>query len=116
MYILKDNFDTSDNNTEGALVYALCYRCHDRNSILANESFKYHALHVQGKHSLSGTSCFTCHTAHGSVDYKYLIRFNPLVVSPNAKGVLKFVEKGNAKFSGECYLSCHGVEHNPKSY
>lgn len=116
-YILKDNFDASDNISEGAQVYALCYRCHSRSSILSNESFKYHSLHIQGK-SLSqyGTSCYTCHSSHGSTEYKYLIRFNTAVVSPNSKSLLKFVEKGSAKFSGECYLKCHGVEHNPKSY
>jgi hypothetical protein len=26
------------------------------------------------------------------------------------------VEKGVSSFHGECYLSCHGVDHNPKSY
>lgn len=116
-YILKDNFDASDNLYESPQVYALCYRCHSRTSILGNESFKYHALHIQGKtFTQYGTSCFTCHNSHGSPEYKYLISFNKAVVSPNSKGLLKFVEKGNAKFSGECYLTCHGVEHNPKSY
>jgi len=116
-FILRDNFDASDNISESAYTYALCYRCHSRTSILGNESFRHHSLHIQGKSiALSGTSCFTCHNSHGSVDAKYLIRFNKLVVSPNSKGLLKFVEKGNAKFSGECYLTCHGVEHNPKSY
>ena len=116
-FILKDNFDASDNISESSYTYALCYRCHSRTSILGNESFKYHSLHIQGKTlSQTGTSCFTCHNSHGSVDAKYLLQFNKLVVSPNTKGLLKFVEKGNAKFSGECYLSCHGVEHNPKSY
>lgn len=116
-FILRDNFDASDNISESSHTYALCYRCHSRTSILGNESFKYHSLHIQGKSiALSGTSCFTCHNSHGSVDAKYLLKFNKLVVSPNSKGLLKFVEKGNAKFSGECYLSCHGVEHDPKSY
>ena len=116
-FILKDNFDTSDNISESTHAYALCYRCHNRTSILANESFKFHALHIQGKSIAgSGTSCFTCHNSHGSVEYKYLIKFNRDYVSPNSKGLLKFVEKGNAKFSGECYLKCHGVDHNPKSY
>jgi len=116
-YILVDNFDASDNISEGPQTYALCYRCHSRTSILANESFRYHALHIQGKSVASyGTSCFTCHNSHGSTDYKYLLKFNPAVVSPNSKGLLKFVEKGTAKFSGECFLKCHGVEHDPKSY
>ena len=116
-FILKDNFDADDNVVESPQAYALCYRCHARTSILANESFRYHSLHIVGKNSMNrGTSCFTCHNSHGSTEYKYLIRFNRNVVSPNSKGVLKFVEKGSGKFSGECYLSCHGVDHNPKSY
>ncbi|NVN99224.1 MAG: cytochrome C [Geobacteraceae bacterium] len=116
-YILKDNFDTIDGASESSYAYALCYRCHSRTSILADESFRYHSLHIQGRSIKNpGTSCFTCHNSHGSVEFKYLIKFNRNVVSPNSKGLLKFVEKGNAKFSGECYLTCHGVEHNPKSY
>jgi Zn finger protein HypA/HybF involved in hydrogenase expression len=116
-YILKDNFDASDNIAESPQTYALCYRCHSRSSILGNESFKFHSLHISGKsYSRMGTSCYTCHNSHGSTQYKYLIMFNPNVVSPNSKGLLKFVEKGTSKFSGECYLTCHGVEHNPKSY
>lgn len=116
-YILKENFVTDDNVTESPQAYALCYRCHSRASILGNESFRYHALHINGKSGInSGTSCYTCHNSHGSTEYKYLIRFNRSVVFPNSKGQLKYVEKGNAKFSGECYLACHGVDHNPKSY
>jgi hypothetical protein len=116
-YILKDNFDAGDNISESPQAYALCYRCHSRSSILANESFKYHALHINGKSGInSGTSCYTCHNSHGSNDAKYLIKFNKYVVQPNSRGLLKFVEKGSAKFSGECYLTCHGIDHNPKSY
>jgi hypothetical protein len=116
-FILIDNFDISDKIAESPQTYALCYRCHSRSSILANESFRYHSLHIQGKSfALSGTSCFTCHNSHGSNEYRYLIKFNRAIVSPTSKGVLKFVEKGTAKFSGECYLTCHGVEHDPKSY
>ncbi len=116
-FILKDNFDASDNIVEGTQTYALCYRCHSRSSILANESFRFHSMHIQGKSvSKPGTSCYTCHNSHGSVEFKYLLMFNKSVVSPTSKGLLKFVEKGTAKFSGECYLTCHGVEHNPKSY
>lgn len=117
-YILVENFSTKDMQFESVFAYALCYRCHNRNSILANESFKFHNLHIVGKDAMNptGTSCFTCHNSHGSVEYKYLIRFNPLVVKPNAVGKLKFVEKGTYQFSGECYLNCHGVEHNPKVY
>ena len=118
-HILVDNYVTKDMVMESQYAYALCYRCHSRSSILGNESFRYHSLHIQGScgaMSTTGTSCYTCHNSHGSPEYKYLIRFNTDIVSPNSAGLLKFVEKGTAKFSGECYLSCHGVDHNPKSY
>jgi hypothetical protein len=116
-FILLDNFNAGDKVYESQQAYALCYRCHNRNSILNNESFRYHSLHILGKSfQQPGTSCFTCHNPHGSNEYKYLIKFNQLVVSPNSNGMLKFVEKGSSKFSGECYLKCHGVDHNPKSY
>jgi predicted CXXCH cytochrome family protein len=117
-HILVENYSTRDNTPESSYVYALCYRCHSRTSILGNESFPYHSKHIVGATGalVNGTSCFTCHSAHGSTENKYLIRFNTDVVSPNSHGQLKFVEKGVAKFSGECYLTCHGVEHNPKKY
>ena len=116
-YILKENFEAGDNVAESPQAYGLCYKCHNRTSILGNESFRYHSLHINGKSGFnSGTSCYTCHNSHGSTEYKYLIKFNKSVVFPNSKGLLKYVEKGSAKFSGECYLSCHGVDHNPKSY
>ena len=119
-YILKDNYSTRDYESENIFAYALCYRCHNRSSILGDESFKYHSLHIKGKQSGTGlgggTSCYTCHTSHGSTENKYLIRFNPEVVSPSSSGVLRFAEKGSGTFRGECYLTCHGVDHNPKGY
>ena len=117
-YILIDYYTTRDGEPESAFAYALCYRCHSRTSILNDESFRLHSLHIKGGGGTSrlGTSCYTCHSSHGSTEYKYLIRFNKDVVSPNSSGLLKFVEKGAASFRGDCYLSCHGVDHNPKSY
>lgn len=117
-HILNAPYSTEDLRNESELAYALCYRCHSRQSILANESFRYHSLHIQGKDHLGnqGTSCSTCHSPHGSTEYRYLIRFNRSVVSPTRDGKLKFVERGTSTFSGECYLTCHGVEHNPKGY
>ena len=38
--ILRQRYDTADGNVESYAAYALCYRCHDRNSILANVSFQ----------------------------------------------------------------------------
>jgi ribosomal protein L40E len=117
-HILVENYSVKDMQSESIFAYALCYKCHNRNSILANESFKYHSLHIKGKDQInaSGTSCYTCHNSHGSGENRYLIRFNTDIVRPTATGQLKYVEKGVYQFSGECYLNCHGVEHNPKSY
>lgn len=119
--ILVENYSARDNEPESVYAYALCYRCHNRASILADESFKFHSLHIKGKSgsaigATSGTSCHTCHNSHGSTENKYLLQFNPEVVTPNSRGMLKFVEKGVSSFRGECYLSCHGVDHNPKVY
>lgn len=118
-YILVDYFSTRDNEAESSHNYALCYRCHSRSSILGNESFKLHSRHISGKGETmgsGGTSCHTCHDSHGSAENRYLIKFNPDVVAPNSSGVLKFVSKGIGSFHGECYLRCHGVSHDPKTY
>lgn len=119
-YILVDNYSIKDNQPENSFNYALCYRCHSRTSILGDESFKYHSLHINGRTgsnvTASGTSCYTCHSSHGSTENKYLIRFNKDVVFPNSRGLLKYVEKGVSTFRGECYLTCHGVDHDPKTY
>lgn len=118
-YILVENYSTRDREPESATAYALCYRCHNRTSILGDESFRLHSLHIKGKVTVgmnNGTSCFTCHNSHGSTEYKYLLRFNRDIVSASSSGFLKFTEKGTNAFHGECYLTCHGVDHNPKSY
>ncbi len=116
--LLVDNYDMDSGRRESPRAYALCYRCHERNSILGNESFPYHALHIQGNgtRDFPGTSCFTCHDAHGSRTNQYLIRFNEDVVEPNSAGDLKFKAQGVASRHGSCALSCHGVDHEPKSY
>ncbi|MBT0662791.1 cytochrome C [Geobacter pelophilus] len=119
-YILRENYSARDNETESIFAYSLCYKCHNRNSILADESFKFHSMHIKGKKSSmpgnGGTSCHTCHTSHGSTENRYLIRFNTDIVSASSSGMLKFKEKGAGTFRGECFLTCHGVDHNPKSY
>ncbi len=118
-FILIENYSIRDNETESQFTYALCYRCHNRSSILNDESFKFHSLHIKGKGvggMSNGTSCHTCHNSHGSSENRYLIQFNRDVVSPNSQLQLKFVERGVSRFHGECYLSCHGVDHNPKTY
>lgn len=116
--LLVDNYATEDGIQESSYSYAICYRCHKRSSILGNESFPLHSAHISGERNFKGggTSCQTCHSSHGSTENRYLIRFNRNYVSESSSGKLKFVEKGTYAFHGECWLTCHGVDHNPKSY
>jgi hypothetical protein len=116
--LLTDNYSTGDNIAESSFAYGICYKCHKRSSILGNESFISHSRHITGERGFKGggTSCYTCHTSHGSVENRYLIRFNRDFVTESSTGKLKFVEKGTYTFHGECWLTCHGVDHNPKTY
>jgi hypothetical protein len=116
--LLTDNYSTGDGLVESPFAYGICYKCHKRSSIMGNESFPSHSRHIAGEGNFKGggTSCYTCHTSHGSVENRYLIRFNRDYVSESSTGKLKFVEKGTYAFHGECWLTCHGVDHNPKTY
>lgn len=140
--LLKLNYQMEDGRPESAFAYELCYKCHDRTSILSNESFPYHALHIQGRVAgQGGASCFACHDAHGSSQYQHLIRFDEETVREttgretivkeavgrnttvkdvtlweNRDGKRKYDAQGYAARHGACYLNCHGVEHNPKEY
>lgn len=116
--LLTDNYSTGDNIVESSFAYGICYKCHKRSSILGNETFPSHSRHITGERNFKGggTSCHTCHSSHGSVENRYLIRFNREYVAESSTGKLKFVEKGTYTFHGECWLTCHGVDHNPKSY
>jgi predicted CXXCH cytochrome family protein len=108
-YILKKSYASSDG-PEGPYQYELCYSCHRRESILSNEGFLYHDLHI----SVVGASCRTCHNPHGSRQYTHLIDFDNLTVSPSSKGFIEFRDLGIK--SGECYLNCHGKDHIPGAY
>jgi hypothetical protein len=114
--ILKDHYDTSPVATESDFAYALCYRCHDRQSLFNNESFPLHKEHILGNPAkgVPGTSCATCHNAHGSLEASHLIEFNPAVASPSVLGPVRFVDLGNQH--GECYLMCHSKSHSPARY
>ena len=116
--LLKNSYDTTDGSAESAVAYALCYSCHERTSILANESFPTHGRHVVD----AKTPCSVCHDAHGissaqgtAMNHSHLINFDVTVVQPDpVTGRLEFRDTG--KRTGECYLNCHGVAHSPKGY
>lgn len=86
--------------------YSLCYGCHNRQSILGDESFQLHKQHIVSQE----TSCATCHSAHGSKEYPYLVLFNAEVVGSGKNGGPRFVSQQPGK--PRCYLNCHGADHN----
>ena len=126
--ILERNYSTQDPTTESQNAYDMCYKCHDRNSILSNESFPRHSFHITGGGMGGGgmggggmggmglsTPCNVCHDPHGSQQPK-LINFDRNVVSPSSSGRLEHYSNATGAGSGGCYLSCHGRNHNPCTY
>ena len=104
-HLLAARYETRDYTIESPQAYALCYECHDRNSILGDESFSLHRNHVvRGR-----TPCSACHTAHGvsgsSSQHGHLINFDISIVG----GQRFYVDTG--RLSGSCTLTCHGVQH-----
>lgn len=115
--ILVRNYQTIDNTPESAANYALCYECHNRSSILGDESFAEHDKHIRGE----DTPCNVCHDPHGIsstqgnvTNNSHLINFDTSIVSPRGNGDLRFEDLG--QFTGTCYLECHGKDHNNFDY
>jgi cytochrome c553 len=116
-YLLAYQYETDDDTEESIFAYELCYRCHDRESILNNESFKFHKKHIKKK-----TPCSACHDPHGisfsqgnSTNNSNLINFDTSIVFPDPDtGRLEFEDLGT--FRGQCYLKCHNKEHSPAEY
>lgn len=108
-YILAKNFTETDGK-EGPFQYELCYGCHRRMSILGDESFQLHSSHI----SSVGTSCRTCHNPHGGIRYTHLIDLDNPSIRPSSSGRLEFIDLGYR--AGECFLNCHGKDHNPEVY
>ncbi len=109
-WMLEENYVVSDPNNNNSNDYALCYKCHDENSILADESFPEHDKHINGE----DTSCSVCHDSHGvqnkiQGDSTHLINFDRTVVSTSGGG-LYFVDSGSRE--GACVLVCHGKDHD----
>lgn len=94
-----------DGLAESPASYALCYKCHDRERILADLSFS-HQKHVQDGRA----ACTTCHDPHGVTGNQRLINFNTTYVKALAgQGPARYnpaLPKDQA-----CTLSCHGVDH-----
>ena len=130
--ILKERYDTSDNSQESFETYALCYRCHDRTSILSDQSFRSKTMGKTASggghrgHLADGAPCSACHDPHGISEWSvadrgatgshtHLINFDKTIVAPRAGALFPvFTDKG--VFSGSCSLVCHGFDHDGTTY
>ena len=116
--LLKANYRTTDNTSESSDAYALCYSCHERTSILANQSFPLHSRHIVDLR----TPCSVCHDSHGissaqgnAMSNAHLINFDVDVVQRDTvTGLLQYRSTGIN--SGTCTLTCHGFPHSPLGY
>ena len=110
--LLIANYEKADNLPENANTYALCYRCHQRTSILANQSFPLHKLHIVDAQA----PCSACHDAHGIASTQgsptgnaHLMNFDLAIVRNAGTAPIAYQSEGPR--SGNCTLSCHGVLH-----
>jgi predicted CXXCH cytochrome family protein len=115
--LLGARYETRDNTSESAAAYALCYRCHSRDSILANQSFSLHRKHIVEERA----PCSACHDAHGialsqvgASDHTHLINFDVSIVQRGPSNRLEFQDRGSRR--GSCTLRCHGETHSDESY
>jgi predicted CXXCH cytochrome family protein len=115
--LLALNYDTADFSHESELAYAMCYKCHDRNSILADQSFP-HRKHVVDQN----TPCSACHDGHGvsqsqgnARNNAHLINFDQSIVRPDPV-TLRTEYDSLGMFNGQCFLSCHGTVHSGTQY
>ena len=122
-HILKYRYEISQNMSESYQAYELCYQCHSRDAIINSETSygkKVHQNHIVRMK----IPCNTCHDSHGvsnsqgtTNNNSHLINFDISIVEPN-KGInagrLEFIDLGDSE--GQCYLSCHGKNHDGESY
>jgi predicted CXXCH cytochrome family protein len=130
--ILKERYETADNTPENYDNYALCYRCHNRSSILSDASFRKAPIRTTASggghsgHLAAGAPCSSCHDPHGVNDsgaaglrgtgsHTHLINFDTRIVLPKP-GNQSPIFTDTGTFSGSCTLVCHGVAHDNTSY
>lgn len=116
--LLAMRYEIGPDNSSPWSGARLCYKCHDAGVLNSDESFP-HSVHVL----TARASCGTCHDPHGSAVYPHLINF--MVRSSNggrdfsitgSEGWGEPLWEDSGRYSGTCYLNCHGVEHNGTSY
>ena len=109
-YILERRYETMDNTPFSTSNYALCFKCHDSSVLMTSSAsgFELHSVHLN-----QGSPCSVCHDPHGSPEYIALLNFDENIVFSSVSGQLRFEIIGDM---GYCYLNCHGIEHDPRSY
>ncbi|UCF32298.1 MAG: hypothetical protein JSV78_08165 [Phycisphaerales bacterium] len=117
-FLLERNYTVRDDNSESEYEYAMCYKCHQRSSILSDQSFPFHVLHIVDQRS----PCSACHDPHGVTgtvpspsDHTHLINFDLQIVRP-VTGTRRLVFRDLGQFTGSCTLQCHGREHVDETY
>ena len=114
--ILEREYLLGDDSSESSQSYALCYKCHNRALLLSDMNGFPHRRHVVELQA----PCAVCHDAHGSRRNSHLINFmtatksGTTVVESSGSGRRAFEDLG--RLQGRCFLSCHGSDHDPKSY
>lgn len=108
--LLEKRLVLEDGSGESEAAFALCYKCHNRRSILNNESFSLHGKHIVDVKA----ACSTCHDSHGSKNATHLVNFNTDYVKPSSGGRISYLDGGNG--TGSCALTCHGKDHNQTAY
>ncbi|MCC7147064.1 MAG: hypothetical protein IT443_11520 [Phycisphaeraceae bacterium] len=110
--LLVRNYSMQDGAGESPMAYDLCYQCHNRASILADQSFKYHKKHIVDEQ----TACAVCHDPHGTRVGTHLINFDRDVVGPSTSANTGPTFTDLGRLRGSCTLSCHGKDHVNEQY
>jgi len=123
-HLLERNYSTLDRMPESASAYALCYKCHDRSTLVAPDrrdtirypdatAFPLHPRHLGPR---GNAACAACHVSHGisaaagtPQENRALVSFDTSVVKPY-RGVRRF--SSTAQGTGSCTLTCHNHDHD----
>ena len=105
-HLLERNLTEEDFQPETHDAYALCYKCHDQNTVLGDQ---LHRSHVRDQKA----ACTTCHDPHGVKTQPHLINFNTIYVKP-LNGLMVYMDRGPDRST--CTLTCHGKAHDKSAY
>ena len=94
--LVKEYMTTESSESQNA--YDLCYSCHNRQSILRNESFQKHNEHIVYYHA----PCIACHVSHGSRTNKHLLDLSRFAAPTSLPS---YVASNTGR--PNCYLTCH---------